>query len=335
MNDLLTNCLWDYLKFLERECPNSENLSVLDSLIQAECPSLSELKKDAVLSEESAESFKAARPFSLDFLHKFTFSIRGTRDEALFQPYLTKLQNAGYFGGASRAKLLRKLIIGTIYYVEYIKGKALSESRFQEAIALLLDAQARTDEADQTDAGTAICMRLGSSSLWDELDVMLLKPAQQVTMTASTVAQSDALSHISTIIKTRALKGTPLLITFALFSVSFASIFLVAVSHNVRQSPYLFRLLWLLAFAINMVTVSIPGRMDRIFHEGRHIKAWHTLFEAATWAFSLWSPIYALEAALTLYVVVYGIPPELFQKIVPFWLAGNWFQALWTFAFRP
>jgi hypothetical protein len=342
MIDLLATSLADYIQFLEQECPTSENLGVLENLIKAECLSgVIQLKRERELTEgEGAfqtDSFKTARSFSVDILQKFSFSLRGIKDEALFVPYIDKIEKLGYFGSScgSSAKALRKIINGVIYYVEYIKFKNLSESRFEEAVTLLLEAQVQTDEADLNDAGIPRDLKLQTSSLWDEINVSLLKPAKQKTLTPSTVTQNDALSHISTIIKTRALKGPPIKVTFALFSLSFTSIFLVAVSNSVRESPYLFRLLWLLAFAINVVTVSIPGRMDRIFHEGSHIKPWHTLFEAATWAFSLWSVIYALEAALTLYVVICGIPPDLFQKIVPYWLAGNWFQALWCFAFRP
>jgi hypothetical protein len=72
-----------------------------------------------------------------------------------------------------------------------------------------------------------------------------------------------------------------------------------------------------------------------MFKEGNHIKPWHTLFEPACWAFSIWAVIYFTELALSLYVLVVGIPPDLFQMMVPHWLAGNWFQALWCFAFRP
>lgn len=72
-----------------------------------------------------------------------------------------------------------------------------------------------------------------------------------------------------------------------------------------------------------------------MFKEGQHIKPWHTLFEPACWAFSIWAVIYFMELALTIYVCVVGIPPDLFQMMVPYWLAGNWFQALWCFAFRP
>jgi hypothetical protein len=325
--DLLAPCLADYIQFLETECPNSQNMEFLHSFIQAEA--FNQLKWERQLTQEAALSFKT-RPFSVDILHKFFFNLRSAKGEALFVPYIAILKNSGYYTGSS-AKVLRKLINSTIYYVEYIKGKALSESRFLEAIDLLL----AQGENDINDAGIARNLKLQTSSLWDEINVSLLKPAKQATLTSTSVSNNDALSHISTIIKTRALKGPPIKVTFALFSLSFTSIFLVAVSNSVRESPYLFRVLWLLAFAINVVTVSIPGRMDRIFHEGSHIKPWHTLFEAATWAFSLWSVIYALEAALTLYVVICGIPPDLFQKIVPYWLAGNWFQALWCFAFRP
>ena len=72
-----------------------------------------------------------------------------------------------------------------------------------------------------------------------------------------------------------------------------------------------------------------------MFKDGDHVKPWHTLFEPATWSFSIWALIYFSELALTVYVLVAGIPPDLFQMMVPYWLAGNWFQALWCFAFRP
>jgi len=322
----------DYLKFLEANDKASENIGVVDGLIHNECQELREKSKDP-LSDDDTASFHETK-FSLDLLQKLSFSLRSAKDDSLFRPYLDRLENAGFFQHSKKAHRLQRHINSIIYFVEYIKGKNLNEDRFQGAVKLLIDAQRRTDGGG-TDNPGLLEATLGSSTLWDELNTAAMKPSKQITVTKATTASNEGISMISDILKSRALKGPPIQFTFALFSISFLSIFLVAVSNSVRESPYLFRALWLLAFAINVAAVCIPGRMDRIYHEGNHIKPWHTLFEAATWCFSLWSVIYIMEALLTLYVVFCGIPPDLFQLTVPYWLAGNWFQALWCFAFRP
>lgn len=174
-----------------------------------------------------------------------------------------------------------------------------------------------------------------TSTVWEDLEVAAMHPQVQVLMDKGTIASDPILESLAAEIETRSLKGPNLFFSCSIMMIAFASIAMIASSTSVKESPYLFRLLWVLAFMINVFSVSMPGRLDRVLVDGNHIKPWSSLFEISTWAFAIWGVIYASEFALSGYVSIIGIPVKLFQQIVAYWLAGNWFQGLWCFSFRP
>jgi hypothetical protein len=103
-----------------------------------------------------------------------------------------------------------------------------------------------------------------------------------------------------------------------------------------------YRVLWVAAFIVNLITVSLPGRFDSEVakNTGNGKDAinglpWKTLFAPAGWAFAIWGVIYVSEILLTAYVGIIGKPVETLKKATPFWVAGNLFQSLWCFVFRP
>ena len=61
-------------------------------------------------------------------------------------------------------------------------------------------------------------------------------------------------------------------------------------SKAVRNSPYLFRIIWVAAYLSNLVTVSIPGRFDGQVSSssGKVEFPWKTVFAPAGWAFAIW-----------------------------------------------
>lgn len=176
---------------------------------------------------------------------------------------------------------------------------------------------------------------LTTTTVWDDLKVLKLEPQKQLYIDKSTIIDNPIISSMAEEIETRSLKGPNVKYSFLILMVAAVSIALISYSHSVRESPVLFRILWVLAYMINFITVSIPGRLDRVLVDGNHIKPWTSLFEASPWAFAIWGLIYFAEVGLSGYVSIIGIPIKLFQKLVPYWLAGNWCQGLWCFAFRP
>lgn len=108
---------------------------------------------------------------------------------------------------------------------------------------------------------------------------------------------------------------------------------------------WLFRILWVLPYAANLITVSIPGRFDslKVDQQGKSPKQLEqdvfkqvgSLFEPSGWAFAIWGVIYLSETILTAYTALIGAPQGVLTRVLPYWLAGNLFQSLWCFAFRP
>lgn len=104
----------------------------------------------------------------------------------------------------------------------------------------------------------------------------------------------------------------------------------------VRNSPYLFRIIWVAAFISNLVTVSIPGRFDGQVSSssGKVEFPWKTVFAPAGWAFAIWGIIYLSETIMVGYVGAFGSPMEVLRKAAPYWVMGNLFQSVWTYLFR-
>jgi hypothetical protein len=167
---------------------------------------------------------------------------------------LRTVADMGYFLGHRTSEKLLKHMAFTTMYAEKVHGKFVPELEKHKLLAELMESQQRT-----TGEGVPISEVLLSSTIWNDLDVALLKPAKQVVIDRHTTSGDHGMQMIQEHIERRAKAGPDMKFTFCLFAVSFLSIALVAASNNVRESPYLFRVLWVLAYAINVVTVSIPG----------------------------------------------------------------------------
>lgn len=103
------------------------------------------------------------------------------------------------------------------------------------------------------------------------------------------------------------------------------------------KSSLMVAIAWAAAFLVNVVAVSIPGRFDNsnVSPEGG---PWKSLFAPAPWAFAIWGVIYLGEALLTACVLLANDNPILrdtIAKAVPWWIAGNLYQSIWCFSFRP
>lgn len=117
---------------------------------------------------------------------------------------------------------------------------------------------------------------------------------------------------------------------------SYASRYLTNDKNSVRA-----RISWVLAFCLNLITVSLPGRFDssvkrdsKSTNEGG---PWTSLFAPAPWAFAIWGLIYASELILTAFVGLNFCGHNqniLLSTITPFWIACNLFQSLWCLSFR-
>eukprot|EP01036_Dinobryon_divergens_P028665 gene28665-37647_t len=113
------------------------------------------------------------------------------------------------------------------------------------------------------------------------------------------------------------------------------------------------RIIWTSAFALNLVTVSLPGRFDSISAEEAQKKKlnaiseddakqievtmpWTTFFEPSPWAFAIWGVIYLTELLLTGFVFCLGnIQRSVVESATACWVAGNAFQSIWCLCFRP
>lgn len=96
-------------------------------------------------------------------------------------------------------------------------------------------------------------------------------------------------------------------------------------------------LVWLAAFALNCIFVSLPGRFDnsQVTPEGG---PWQSLFAPAPWAFAIWGVIYLTEAISSIAVpIVFSVYNQfkIIPTIAPYWVAANLYQCLWCLSFRP
>ena len=103
----------------------------------------------------------------------------------------------------------------------------------------------------------------------------------------------------------------------------------------------MYRILWVVAFGLNLYTVSLPGRFDSEAARSSKTSSsssafpWQTVFAPAGWAFAIWGVIYLGEMLITLYVGLVGKPFDAIRKSSIYWGAGNLFQSIWCLAFRP
>jgi len=161
------------------------------------------------------------------------------------------------------------------------------------------------------------------------------------------------------------------------FSISALIILSVAIplilqkfSENINNGNSIYRFVWAIAFIVNCICVSIPGRFDGQMVDGKISVVWRSAFAPSGWAFAIWGIIYIAELLATSYISIspsswnFGATSEKlvkvksssflgfieekiatiatplditdsFKKASLYWLVGNFYQCLWCYAFRP
>ncbi len=121
------------------------------------------------------------------------------------------------------------------------------------------------------------------------------------------------------------------------------------VKASVSASPdssRLFKVIWLSAFVLNLITVSLPGRFDSEANREKSesekktgtILTFTPVFAPSGWAFAIWGVIYLGELLLTGFIALFGSAPQFMSVLkdaTPYWVGANAFQSLWCAAFRP
>jgi hypothetical protein len=122
----------------------------------------------------------------------------------------------------------------------------------------------------------------------------------------------------------------------AFLALSAVPIAVALINKEIKPSSYLYRIFWAAAFIVNLITVSIPGRFDGNVSasSGKVEFPWNTVFAPAPWAFAIWGVIYLGETIMVSYIGALGTPVQALKNAAPYWVAGNLFQAVWTFLFR-
>jgi hypothetical protein len=201
---------------------------------------------------------------------------------------------------------------------------------------------------------------LSESTIWYDLELMRLQTQRIVLLRGSGSdaaaaisvigkdplynSINDAMADIAKDIEERSQKGPDIVLVSMILSVTILYICVVVAIVNctsmIRVEARV-PVLWSAAFIINVIAVSVPGRLDRMYSDGSHIKPWQSLFEPSPWAFAIWGVIYLTELLVTMYLCVFykSVSSEFgthgFQSALPYWTAGNCLQALWCFVFRP
>ena len=156
-----------------------------------------------------------------------------------------------------------------------------------------------------------------------KLQLSVNSPLLVSAAAAQTTAVAPSTSNVLPILQALILlSAVPVAISFA--------------NKSVKNSPYLFRVIWVVAYLVNLITVSIPGRFDGkvAAGNGKVDFPWRTVFAPAGWAFAIWGIIYLGETIMVGYIGSIGLPMDALRKAAPYWAMGNLFQAVWTFLFR-
>jgi hypothetical protein len=151
------------------------------------------------------------------------------------------------------------------------------------------------------------------------------------------ISKSNSTNMINNIINSISIEKQVILIILM-------AILVPILSHKVgkyvvnENKNILTRFLFISSYILNVIIVSIPGRFDsqtqRVDKDGKPLVPWTTVFAPAPWAFAIWGIIYLGEMIVSLYSLFIGSPINLFQQILPYWMAGNLFQCLWCLIFR-
>ena len=166
----------------------------------------------------------------------------------------------------------------------------------------------------------------------------------------------------------------PLISLSAILLTSVAIPILLKKFNSKALTGNLYRYVWAIAFIFNCYCVSIPGRFDGQdgkMKDGKISAVWKSAFAPSGWAFAIWGVIYLVELLATSYISLspaswtfgatsqkyitqkttslFGfaqdeiskeigpstIIVDTFRKASLAWLAGNLYQCLWCYAFRP
>lgn len=94
------------------------------------------------------------------------------------------------------------------------------------------------------------------------------------------------------------------------------------------------RVLTVIAFAVNFAVLQIPGRFDG---DPAAVLKMSNLVAPAGWAFAIWGMIYVGELAgiVWIFLVQCKDCQDAIARAVPAWCAANMAQCLWCTAFRP
>jgi hypothetical protein len=131
--------------------------------------------------------------------------------------------------------------------------------------------------------------------------------------------------------------GSAFLVFQAMVALGAVPIIVTLLEKQIQKSPMFYRIVWVGAFIVNLITVSIPGRFDGTVSDstGKPEFPWRTVFAPAPWAFAIWGIIYFSEGLLVTYTGASGVPIAALKSAAAYWAAGSLFQAVWTALFRP
>ena len=244
-------------------------------------------------------------------------------------------------------------------------GDALFSTASETAVVSHLSTEAMDGQqvhSSQKESGRDGYLRslLSESTIWYDLELMRLQTQRIVLLrgsgsdTAAAISIigedplynsiDDAMADIAKDIEERSQKGPDIVLVSMILSATILYICVVVAIVNctsVIRVEARVPVLWSAAFIINVIAVSVPGRLDRMYSDGSHIKPWQSLFEPSPRAFAIWGVIYLTELLVTMYLCVFykSVSSEFgthgFQSALPYWTAGNCLQALWCFVFRP
>ena len=124
-------------------------------------------------------------------------------------------------------------------------------------------------------------------------------------------------------------------LSLVLFATAAIPIVSYGLQNTVSKNPLQYNILWVIAFLINVICVSLPGRFDGEQKDGKVTISWETVFAPSGYAFAIWGVIYLGELLLSIYTGFYGKPVQLMNKAMMWWIMGNLFQSLWCACFRP